>query len=191
MTAENNNQEEVKEELENQEDNVVDVEDSNEEIIEEQTVEQILEAKVLKLEEEVKEAEDKYLRLYAEFENFKKRKNQEIETNNKYKSQSVISSILPSLDNLERALEATEETEATEALLKGVTMVYEGIQNALKNEGVEVVTPTGEQFDPNYHQAVMQDSDEDKESGIVLETFQKGYTLKDRVIRPAMVKVNN
>lgn len=191
MTAENNNQEEVKEELENQEDNVVDAEDSNEEIIEEQTVEQILEAKVLKLEEEVKEAEDKYLRLYAEFENFKKRKNQEIETNNKYKSQSVISSILPSLDNLERALEATEETEATEALLKGVTMVYEGIQNALKNEGVEVVTPTGEQFDPNYHQAVMQDSDEDKESGIVLETFQKGYTLKDRVIRPAMVKVNN
>ncbi|MBF0713419.1 nucleotide exchange factor GrpE [Gemella sp. GH3] len=187
MATENNNQEE----LLNQDDNIEEVAETTEEVVEEQTIEQILEAKVLKLEEDLKESEDKYLRLYAEFENFKKRKNQEIESNNKYKSQSIISSILPSLDNLERALDSTEENGANASLLKGVTMVYEGIQNALKNEGVEVITPTGDNFDPNYHQAVMQDYVEDKESGIVLETFQKGYKLKDRIIRPAMVKVNN
>ncbi|MBF0845943.1 nucleotide exchange factor GrpE, partial [Streptococcus danieliae] len=119
------------------------------------------------------------------------RKNQEIETNNKYKSQKIISEILPSIDNLERALASTEETEETIGLLKGVQMVYEGLQAALKSEGVELIESTGEKFDPNVHQAVMQDSDSEKESGIVLETFQKGYKLKDRVIRPAMVKVNS
>ncbi|MBF0747045.1 nucleotide exchange factor GrpE [Gemella sp. 19428wG2_WT2a] len=157
----------------------------------EESIEGLLEAKFLKAEEDLKASEDKYLRLYAEFENFKKRKNQEIETNNKYKSQKIISEILPSIDNLERALASTEETEETIGLLKGVQMVYEGLQAALKSEGVELIESTGEKFDPNVHQAVMQDSDSEKESGIVLETFQKGYKLKDRVIRPAMVKVNS
>ncbi|MBF0710407.1 MULTISPECIES: nucleotide exchange factor GrpE [unclassified Gemella] len=157
----------------------------------EESIEGLLEAKLLKAEEDLKASEDKYLRLYAEFENFKKRKNQEIETNNKYKSQKIISEILPSIDNLERALASTEETEETIGLLKGVQMVYEGLQAALKSEGVELIESTGEKFDPNVHQAVMQDSDSEKESGIVLETFQKGYKLKDRVIRPAMVKVNS
>ncbi|MDO4814664.1 MAG: nucleotide exchange factor GrpE [Gemella sp.] len=186
-----NKNEEIQEEVleEKTEEVTEEVETSEEEV--EQSVEQLLEAKLLKAEEDLKASEDKYLRLYAEFENFKKRKNQEIETNNKYKSQKVISEILPSLDNLERALASTEENEATAGLLKGVQMVYEGLQAALTSEGVEVIEPTGEQFDPNFHQAVMQDSDSEKESGIVLDTFQKGYKLKDRVIRPAMVKVNS
>lgn len=190
-TEENKDIKEIIEEVEEKLEEQNQLDEQSEEEIEEQTVEQLLEAKVLKLEEEVKSSEDKYLRLYAEFENFKKRKNQEIETNNKYKSQKIVSEILPSLDNLERALQSTEETEATTALLKGVQMVYEGLQHALKSEGVEVIEPTGEVFDPNYHQAVMQEEDSEKESGIVLDTFQKGYKLKDRVIRPAMVKVNS
>ncbi|QWQ38588.1 nucleotide exchange factor GrpE [Gemella sp. zg-570] len=196
MTTEKNEElkEEILAETENSEEikdleTLDGVETSEEEI--EESVEQILEAKVLKLEEEVKSSEDKYLRLYAEFENFKKRKNQEIETNNKYKSQKLISEILPSLDNLERALASTQETEANSGLLKGVQMVYEGLQKALSSEGVELIEATGKEFDPNFHQAVMQDSDSQKEEGIVLETFQKGYKLKDRVIRPAMVKVNS
>lgn len=193
MTTENNKEvEEIIEEVAQKiEEDTKEENGVSEEEIEEQTIEQLLEAKILKLEEEVKSSEDKYLRLYAEFENFKKRKNQEIEQNNKYKSQKVISEILPSLDNLERALASTEETEANEGLLKGVKMVYEGLQVALSSEGVEVIEPTGEQFDPNFHQAVMQDSDTEKESGVVLDTFQKGYKLKDRIIRPAMVKVNS
>lgn len=187
MTTEEKNEQLNEEVLETEE--LVIEEVAEEEV--EQTIEQLLEAKVLKLEEDVKAQEDKYLRLYAEFENFKKRKNQEIATMNTYKSQKIISELLPNLDNLERAISSTEENEATTALLKGVQMVYDNIQQALKGEGLEVIEPTGEQFDPNYHQAVMQDSVADAESGVVLETFQKGYKLKDRVVRPAMVKVNS
>ena len=161
------------------------------EVVEEKTAEELLQEKIEKLEEEIKASEDKYLRLYAEFENFKRRKNQEIETNNIYKSQKVITEILPSLDNLERALQVDSDNEEVKALRKGVEMVYEGILNALKSEGVEVVETENVQFDPNIHHAVMQGEESDKESGVILDTFQKGYKLKDRVIRPAMVKVNS
>ena len=188
MTTEerNENLEEVEETVENTE-----TTETEEEVVEEKTAEELLQEKVDKLEEEVKASEDKYLRLYAEFENFKRRKNKEIETNNVYKSQKVITEILPSLDNLERALQVESDNEEIKSLLKGVEMVYEGLLNVLKSEGVELIETENAQFDPNYHHAVMQDEDSEKESGAILDTFQKGYKLKDRVIRPAMVKVNS
>ncbi|WP_065378026.1 nucleotide exchange factor GrpE [Gemella sanguinis] len=182
----NENLEEVEETVENTE-----ATETKEEVVEEKTAEELLQEKVDKLEEELKQSEDKYLRLYAEFENFKRRKNQEIETNNMYKSQKVITEILPSLDNLERALQVESDNEEIKSLLKGVEMVYEGLLNALKAEGVELIETENAQFDPNYHHAVMQEEDSEKESGAILDTFQKGYKLKDRVIRPAMVKVNS
>ena len=187
MTTEerNENLEEVEETVENTE-----ATETKEEVVEEKTAEELLQEKVDKLEEELKQSEDKYLRLYAEFENFKRRKNKEIETNNVYKSQKVITEILPSLDNLERALQVESDNEEIKSLLKGVEMVYEGLLNVLKSEGVELIETENAQFDPNYHHAVMQDEDSEKESGAILDTFQKGYKLKDRVIRPAMVKVN-
>ena len=187
MTTEerNENLEEVEETVENTE-----TTETKEEVVEEKTAEELLQEKVDKLEEELKQSEDKYLRLYAEFENFKRRKNQEIETNNIYKSQKVITEILPSLDNLERALQVDSDNEEVKALRKGVEMVYEEMLNVLKTEGVEVVETENVQFDPNIHHAVMQGEESDKESGVILDTFQKGYKLKDRVIRPAMVKVN-
>lgn len=188
MTTEerNENLEEVEETVENTE-----TTETEEEVVEEKTAEELLQEKVDKLEEELKQSEDKYLRLYAEFENFKRRKNKEIETNNVYKSQKVITEILPSLDNLERALQVESDNEEIKSLLKGVEMVYEGLLNVLKSEGVELIETENAQFDPNYHHAVMQDEDSEKESGVILDTFQKGYKLKDRVIRPAMVKVNS
>jgi len=188
MTTEerNENLEEVEETVENTE-----TTETEEEVVEEKTAEELLQKKVDKLEEELKQSEDKYLRLYAEFENFKRRKNKEIETNNVYKSQKVITEILPSLDNLERALQVESDNEEIKSLLKGVEMVYEGLLNVLKSEGVELIETENAQFDPNYHHAVMQDEDSEKESGAILDTFQKGYKLKDRVIRPAMVKVNS
>ena len=182
----NENLEEVEETVENQE-----TTETEEEVVEEKTAEELLQEKVEKLEEELKQSEDKYLRLYAEFENFKRRKNKEIETNNVYKSQKVITEILPSLDNLERALQVKSDNEEIKSLLKGVEMVYEGLLNVLKSEGVELIETENAQFDPNYHHAVMQEEDSEKESGAILDTFQKGYKLKDRVIRPAMVKVNS
>ena len=188
MTTEerNENLEDVEETVENTE-----ATETKEEVVEEKTAEELLQEKVDKLEEELKQSEDKYLRLYAEFENFKRRKNKEIETNNVYKSQKVITEILPSLDNLERALQVESDNEEIKSLLKGVEMVYEGLLNVLKSEGVELIETENAQFDPNYHHAVMQDEDSEKESGAILDTFQKGYKLKDRVIRPAMVKVNS
>ena len=188
MTTEerNENLEEVEETVENTE-----ATETKEEVVEEKTAEELLQEKVDNLEEELKQSEDKYLRLYAEFENFKRRKNKEIETNNVYKSQKVITEILPSLDNLERALQVESDNEEIKSLLKGVEMVYEGLLNVLKSEGVELIETENAQFDPNYHHAVMQDEDSEKESGAILDTFQKGYKLKDRVIRPAMVKVNS
>ena len=182
----NENLEEVEETVENTE-----TTETEEEVVEEKTAEELLQEKVDKLEEELKQSEDKYLRLYAEFENFKRRKNKEIETNNVYKSQKVITEILPSLDNLERALQVESDNDEIKSLLKGVEMVYEGLLNVLKSEGVELIETENAQFDPNYHHAVMQDEDSEKESGVILDTFQKGYKLKDRVIRPAMVKVNS
>ena len=182
----NENLEEVEETVENTE-----TTETEEEVVKEKTAEELLQEKVDKLEEELKQSEDKYLRLYAEFENFKRRKNKEIETNNVYKSQKVITEILPSLDNLERALQVESDNEEIKSLLKGVEMVYEGLLNVLKSEGVELIETENAQFDPNYHHAVMQDEDSKKESGAILDTFQKGYKLKDRVIRPAMVKVNS
>ena len=166
--------------------------DLKEEVVEKTAEEAVLEyaKRLAKLQEEVKASEDKYLRLYAEFENFKRRKNQEIDTINAYKSQKVITEILPSLDNLERALQVESTNEEVQTVLKGVQMVYEGLQAALKSEGVELVETENAQFDPNFHHAVMQGEESDKESGVILDTFQKGYKLKDRVIRPAMVKVN-
>lgn len=188
MTTEerNENLEEVEETVENTE-----ATETKKEVVEEKTAEELLQEKVDKLEEELKQSEDKYLRLYAEFENFKRRKNKEIETNNVYKSQKVITEILPSLDNLERALQVESDNEEIKSLLKGVEMVYEGLLNVLKSEGVELIETENAQFDPNYHHAVMQEEDSEKESGAILDTFQKGYKLKDRVIRPAMVKVNS
>ena len=188
MTTEerNENLEEVEETVENTE-----TTETKEEVVEEKTAEELLQEKVDKLEEELKQSEDKYLRLYAEFENFKRRKNKEIETNNVYKSQKFITEILPSLDNLERALQVESDNEEIKSLLKGVEMVYEGLLNVLKSEGVELIETENAQFDPNYHHAVMQEEDSEKESGAILDTFQKGYKLKDRVIRPAMVKVNS
>ena len=182
----NENLEEVEETVENTE-----TTETEEEVVEEKTAEELLQEKLDKLDEELKQSEDKYLRLYAEFENFKRRKNKEIETNNVYKSQKVITEILPSLDNLERALQVESDNEEIKSLLKGVEMVYEGLLNVLKSEGVELIETENAQFDPNYHHAVMQDEDSEKESGAILDTFQKGYKLKDRVIRPAMVKVNS
>ena len=171
MTTEerNENLEEVEETVENTE-----TTETEEEVVEEKTAEELLQEKVDKLEEELKQSEDKYLRLYAEFENFKRRKNKEIETNNVYKSQKVITEILPSLDNLERALQVESDNEEIKSLLKGVEMVYEGLLNVLKSEGVELIETENAQFDPNYHHAVMQDEDSEKESGAILDTFQKG-----------------
>lgn len=148
------------------------------------------ENRVAELEKELEAAEEKYLRLYAEFENYKKRLNAELQLERTYKSQGVLKDIIPALDNIERALQQQGEDAQFQSLHKGVEMSYESLMHALKSHGLEEIKAEGEPFDPNFHQAVMQDQDESKEVGIILEELQKGYKLKDRVLRASMVKVN-
>ncbi|MCG1008908.1 nucleotide exchange factor GrpE [Salinicoccus sp. ID82-1] len=141
------------------------------------------------LKQQVEAEENKYLKLYAEFDNFKRRNRQEMELNNKYKHQKIVEDLLPIIDNLERALRIEGESDSFNSLLKGVEMVYNDLVNTLMKHDVKEIESTGHTFDPNFHQAVMTEAS-DEEDGIVIEEFQKGYMLKDRVIRPSMVKVS-
>ena len=176
------NQEVKEEEIKNEESSKDDeIEEIVEDINEENEVE--------KLQKEIETLKNDYARAYADTENMRKRLTAEAEQTRKYRIQSFAREILPVIDNLERALQ-TEVNEADEAFKKGVEMTYNQLINALKNEGVEAIDCLNKPFDPNFHQAIMQEKKEGVESGIVIEVLQKGYLLKDRILRPAMVKVS-
>lgn len=180
MSKEKKKKEEVKEEI------IEDVpETEEEEIVEDLNVEDEVET----LKKEIEKLKNDYARAYADTENMKKRLNAEAELTRKYRIQSFAKEVLPVIDNLERAL-ATEVSEADEGFKKGVEMTYNQLLAALKNEGVEAIDCLNKPFDPNLEQALMQERKEGVESGIVIEVLQKGYVLKDRILRPAMVKVS-
>lgn len=177
-----------KEEIEQEILEKVDEEADIEEVSEDQMLE-MLKEELERIKKERDETADKLLRVQAEFENFKKRTQRERIAERTYKSQDLVNELLPALDNFERAL-AVEPTEETKSILEGITMVYNQLNDALKSENVEVIETVGKEFDPNLHHAVMQVDDENYGSNIVVDELQKGYILKERVIRPAMVKVN-
>ncbi|MGN8645531.1 nucleotide exchange factor GrpE [Gracilibacillus sp. HCP3S3_G5_1] len=181
-------QEDVKEEV---------VEDAEQELVTEEAsseteeeVEVISKEEFEKLQQEKNELQDHLLRVQAEYDNFRKRTKKEKEADLKYKSQSVVTELLPVLDNFERALQVKIEDKAAKGVVEGLEMVYRQLKTVLENEGVTEIETDGQTFDPNIHQAVMQVEEEGYESNQIVETLQKGYQLKDRVIRPAMVKVN-
>ncbi|CUA79948.1 nucleotide exchange factor GrpE [Anoxybacillus suryakundensis] len=146
--------------------------------------------KIAQLEAKLAETENRFLRLHADFDNYRRRVRLDMEAAEKYRAQSLVADLLPILDNFERALQVQVEDEKAKSLLQGMEMVYRALIEALKKEGVEVIESVGKPFDPHVHQAVMQVDDQNYEPNTVVEEFQKGYKLKDRVIRPAMVKVN-
>ncbi|BAB05064.1 nucleotide exchange factor GrpE [Halalkalibacterium halodurans] len=148
------------------------------------------EKRIAELEGQVDELNQRLLRIQADYDNFRRRQREEKEAAAKYRAQSLIEELLPALDNFERALLVEPEQEETKTLLKGMEMVYRQVSEALKKEGLEVIETKGETFDPHLHQAVMQVEDAEFESNEIVEELQKGYKLKDRVIRPSMVKVN-
>lgn len=148
-----------------------------------------LQEEVEQLRQEKEENYQKMLRVQAEFENFKKRSLREKETANKYKAQDTVNELLPAIDNFERALQV-DVPEAQDSFVEGISMVYRMLKDALKAQNVEEIETVGKEFDPNLHHAVMQVEDAEAESNTVVEELQKGYMLKDRVLRPAMVKVN-
>lgn len=140
-----------------------------------------------KYEAELAEKENRYLRLQADFENFRRRTRQEKEELAAVVTQNLLKNLLPFLDNFERAL-AAENSDA-ESLRAGVEMMYKQLVEALKKEGLEYIETKDKPFDPNFHQAVMRVEDAEKEDGEIVAELQKGYMAKGRVIRPSMVQV--
>ncbi|WP_080146383.1 nucleotide exchange factor GrpE [Marinilactibacillus piezotolerans] len=139
---------------------------------------------------ELNEMEDRYLRLQAELANIQKRNQRDREQAARYRSQDLAKQLLPALDNMERALSIEVSDEAGKNLKKGVEMVIESLNQALKAEGVEVIEAAGKPFDPNFHEAYTQvPADNDQQSGTVAQVFEKGYKLHDRVLRAAKVAV--
>ena len=140
-----------------------------------------------KYEAELAEKENRYLRLQADFENFRRRTRQEKEELAAVVTQNLLKDLLPFLDNFERALAAGGNDEG--GLRAGVEMMYKQLVEALKKEGLEYIETKDKPFDPNFHQAVMRVEDSEKEDGTIVAELQKGYMVKGRVIRPSMVQV--
>ena len=140
------------------------------------------------LEAELASEHDKFLRLAAEYDNFRKRTQKEREALYTDVKANTVASLLPVYDNLERAL-AAECTD--EAFYKGVEMTMNQLKSIFESIGVSEIPAVGEKFDPNFHNAVMQVESEDAESGTIVAEFQKGFKLGDKIIRFSMVQVAN
>ena len=133
--------------------------------------------------------EDKVKRQMAEFDNFRKRTSKEKEQMFSMGEKSVIEKMLPVVDNFERGLASVPEAEKGSAIVSGMEMVYKQLVKQLEDLGVKPIEAVGKEFDPNYHNAVMQVASEEYESGVVAQEYQKGYTYHDTVIRHSMVGV--
>lgn len=147
---------------------------------------------ILAINEKASIAEEKALRAQAELVNYRKRKDEEVSKMLKYANEELILEILPILDNFERAINMDDDNLEDEVskFLSGMKMVYASLIKSLEKFGVKEIEALGKTFDENFHQAVMTESVEGKEKDIIIEVYQKGYMLKDKLLRPAMVKVN-
>lgn len=137
-----------------------------------------------------KELENKYLMAYADAQNLGRRAKVDAENLVVNKVSKIVEDILPALDNFERALANQPDDENIQNFLKGFEMIYQQLYGALLNEGVKQIEAVGVEFDPNYHQSIGHVKDDNYDSNIVVEELQKGYTFRNKVIRPAMVRVN-
>jgi len=147
-------------------------------------------AKLAAAEKEAGENYDRFLRISAEFENYKKRKDREASDFRKYANEALVKELLPVFDNLERAVEtAADHDDAGNRILEGVDMTLKEISRALEKFAVKAVDAVGHQFDPAYHQAVMQEETEEHPENTVIKELQKGYTIHNRLLRPSMVVV--
>jgi molecular chaperone GrpE len=157
---------------------------------EEQFEEAAADTQLEQMRKQADENQQRYLRVQADFDNFRRRTRLEKEDFAKYASLKLIEQLLPVVDNFERALSSSKDTKDFEALMKGLDMTFRQLDQLLVQEGLTPIEAVGQPFNPQFHQAIMQVESEEHEEGIVVEVIQKGYLLKDKVIRPAMVKVS-
>lgn len=139
---------------------------------------------------EAEENLNRYLRTQADFDNFRRRSRQEKEEFAKYASLKLIEQLLPIVDNFERAMESSRESKDLDALIKGLEMTFRQLDQLFEREGLEPIPAVGHPFNPELHQAIMQVESDEHDEGIIVEEVQKGYKLKDKVVRPSMVKVS-
>lgn len=150
-----------------------------------------LRAKLTQAEDEARTGYEKLLRVAAEFDNYKKRSIREFEEFRKYANETLVRELLTVVDNLERAIASVDEAEEHDAcVLAGVKMTHQELLKILERYGVNPVHAVDQPFDPAFHQAVYQEETDEKPENIVLKEMQRGYTLKDRLLRPAMVIVS-
>ncbi|MBO5995607.1 MAG: nucleotide exchange factor GrpE [Firmicutes bacterium] len=138
-------------------------------------------------DKKIEELNAKYMRLMADFQNQKKRFDKEKADIYQYANEKIVKNLLEVLDNFERALDATKDADPV--LHEGMELIFKQLVTALENAGVAEIKALGEEFDPNFHNAVMMEETDEYESNKVSGVMQKGYTLNSRVIRPSMVKV--
>ena len=139
--------------------------------------------------DEIEDLKNSLLRLQADFSNYRKRVDKEKVDTINYANEDLISDLLPVIDDFNRAFVAAENQGTNLELIEGFTMINKNLLSILNSYGLEEIESDGQTFDPNFHQAILTEESE-KESGIVLETLQKGYVLNEKVIRPSMVKVS-
>ncbi|MFD0586716.1 nucleotide exchange factor GrpE [Paenibacillus sp. GCM10027627] len=173
-------------------DTVVDeaVEAAGEQTVDHDEQSAIADSRYEELAKVAEENQQRYLRAQADFDNFRRRTTKEKEELGQYASMKLIGQLLPIVDNFERAIAASSSNSDYDSLAKGVDMILRQLAGTLEQEGLKPMNAVGQPFNPEYHQAIMQVESEEHEEGIVVEEIQKGYMLKDRVIRPAMVKVS-
>ena len=156
----------------------------------EKSAEETSEDKIQKLEAELQEWKNSYTRKLAEFQNFTKRKENEVAEMRKYASEGIIVKLLDNIDNLERAVDASKESQNFDSLIEGVNMILNNLKNLLTEEGVEEIEAAGKEYDPYEHKAMITENKEELDDNVVVQVFQKGYKMKGKVVRPAMVTVN-
>ena len=190
MSEKKNENEEVKDQL-NVENEANETQENADSTVKEEVKEETPEEVIVKLEKDLEEWKSSYTRKLAEFQNFTKRKENEVAEMKKYASEGIITKLLDNIDNLERAEQASAETKNFDALVEGVNMILRNLRNLLTEEGVEELEAAeGVKFNPYEHQAMMTENVENLDNDVIVKVFQKGYKLKGKVIRPAMVTVN-
>ena len=170
------------------------VEENKEEILEEEVTEETQETETVEEtpEDKIKEWEDKFMRLYAEFDNFKKRTIKEKDARYADAVIDTVQAFLPVIDNLERAEAVEVEGDEAKKVKEGVSLVLKQVKETLQKLNISEIPAVGEEFNPNLHEAIMHVEDETIADNVVVEEFMKGYILKnDRVVRHSMVKVAN
>jgi molecular chaperone GrpE len=172
-------------------DSSADQDDEVEELVEASEPVDEFEERLAKAEDEARDYHDRMLRMAAELENFKKRSTRELEDLKKYATENLIRQLLTVVDNLERAIEsASPEGENQQSVVDGIVLTLTEIQKILEQQHVSPIQALGEPFDPAFHQAMSQEESAEQEPNTVVQEFQKGYMIYDRLLRPSMVVVS-